>query len=42
VPVLARYLELVLEGLVSQLAMGPPADDLDGVLDLVEGAVRRR
>jgi AcrR family transcriptional regulator len=42
VPVLARYLELVLEGLVSHLAMGLPADDLDGVLDLVEGAVRRR
>lgn len=42
VPVLAQYLELVLEGLVSHLAMGLPADDLDGVLDLVEGAVRRR
>jgi TetR/AcrR family transcriptional regulator, transcriptional repressor of aconitase len=42
VPVLARYLELVLEGLVSHLAMGLPADDLEGVLDLVEGAVRRR
>ncbi|MEJ3651807.1 TetR/AcrR family transcriptional regulator [Actinomycetes bacterium KLBMP 9759] len=41
VPVLAQYLELVLEGLVSHLAMGLPADDLDGVLDLVEGAVRR-
>jgi AcrR family transcriptional regulator len=42
VHVLARYLELVLEGLVSHLATGLPADDLDGVLDLVEGAVRRR
>jgi AcrR family transcriptional regulator len=42
VPVLARYLELVLEGLVSHLATGQPADDLEGVLDLVEGAVRRR
>jgi TetR/AcrR family transcriptional regulator, transcriptional repressor of aconitase len=42
VPVLARYLELVLEGLVSQLAMGLPADDLEGVLDVVEGSVRRR
>jgi AcrR family transcriptional regulator len=41
VPVLARYLQLVLEGLVSHLAMGLPADDLGGVLDLVEGAVRR-
>ncbi len=39
---LARYLELVLEGLVSHLAMGLPADDLEGVLDLVEGSVRRR
>lgn len=42
VPVLAQYLELVMEGLVSHLAMGLPADDLDGVLDLVETAVRRR
>lgn len=42
VPVLARYLELVLEGLVSRLAAGLPTGDLDGVLDLVEGAVRRR
>ncbi len=42
VPVLARYLELVLEGLVSQLAMGLPADDLGSVLDVVEAAVRRR
>ena len=42
VPVLARYLELVLEGLVSHLAMGLPADDLGPVLDVVEAAVRRR
>ena len=41
VAVLTRYLELVLEGLVSHLAMGLRADDLDGVLDLVEGTVRR-
>lgn len=41
VAALARYLELVLEGLVSYLAMGLPADDLDDVLDLVESAVRR-
>lgn len=40
VAVLARYLELVLEGLVSHLAMGLPADALDGVLDLVEQSVR--
>ncbi|MFP5071455.1 TetR/AcrR family transcriptional regulator [Pseudonocardia nantongensis] len=40
VPVLARYLELVLEGLVSHLAMGLPADDLDEVLDVVENGVR--
>ncbi len=41
VPVLAQYLELVMEGLVSHLTMGLPADDLDGVLDLVETTVRR-
>ncbi len=45
VGVLARYLELVLDGLVSQLATGAPtrgdAATLDAVLDLVEGAVRR-
>jgi len=40
VAVLARYLELMLEGLVSHLAMGLPVDDLDVVLDLVESAVR--
>lgn len=41
VPVLAQYLELVMEGLVSHLAMGRSADDLEPVLDLVEAAVRR-
>ena len=41
VPVLARYLDLVLEGLVSHLAQGLPVDELDAVLDLVEGTVRR-
>lgn len=42
VGVLTAYLELVLEGLVSHLAMGLPADDLEPVLDLVEASVRRR
>ncbi|GAA1831376.1 TetR/AcrR family transcriptional regulator [Pseudonocardia ailaonensis] len=42
VPVLASFLELVLEGLVSHLAMGLPAEDLDGVLDVVEQGVRRK
>lgn len=42
VEVLARYLELALEGLVSHLAMGRPADDLEPVLDVVEYSVRRR
>ncbi|ANY09014.1 TetR/AcrR family transcriptional regulator [Pseudonocardia sp. HH130630-07] len=42
VPVLAQYLELVLEGLVSHLAMGLPVDDLDAVLDVVENGVRAR
>ncbi|PXY22389.1 TetR/AcrR family transcriptional regulator [Prauserella muralis] len=41
IEVLAAYLELVLEGLVSHLAMGLPADDLEPVLDLVEESVRR-
>jgi AcrR family transcriptional regulator len=41
IPVLAGYLELVLEGLVSHLAMGLPAGDLGPVLDLVEESVRR-
>jgi TetR/AcrR family transcriptional regulator, transcriptional repressor of aconitase len=42
VPVLAQYLELVMEGLVSHLAMGLPADDLGPVLDVVESSVRRQ
>lgn len=42
VAVLAQYLELVLEGLISHMAMGLPADDMEPVLDLVEAAVRRR
>jgi len=41
VEVLARYLELALEGLVSHLAMGLPADDLEPVLDVVEDSVRK-
>ncbi|SFB57780.1 transcriptional regulator, TetR family [Amycolatopsis marina] len=41
VHVLAAFLELVLEGLVSHLAMGLPADNLGPVLDLVEETVRR-
>ena len=41
VEVLSAYLELVLEGLVSHLAMGLPADNLEPVLDLVEQSVRR-
>lgn len=41
VQVLTAFLELVLEGLVSHLAMGLPADNLGPVLDLVEETVRR-
>lgn len=41
VDVLTRYLELVLEGLVSHLAMGLPSEQLDAVLDVVEQSVRR-
>ncbi|WP_309110801.1 TetR/AcrR family transcriptional regulator [Actinosynnema sp. CA-248983] len=41
IDVLTSFLELVLEGLVSHLAMGLPADDLEPVLDLVEESVRR-
>lgn len=40
VDVLGAFLELVLEGLVSHLAMGLPVDDLGRVLDLVEDSVR--
>ncbi|MGW3468322.1 TetR/AcrR family transcriptional regulator [Saccharopolyspora sp. NPDC000995] len=41
VDVLTAYLELVLEGLLSHLAMGLPAAHLGSVLDLVEESVRR-
>jgi AcrR family transcriptional regulator len=41
VDVLAQFLELAYDGLVLHLAMGRPAADLEQVLDLVEGAVRR-
>jgi AcrR family transcriptional regulator len=41
VEVLARFLELALEGLLSKLAMGLPPDDLEPVLDVVEASVRR-
>ncbi len=41
VDVLTAYLELVLEGLVSHLAMGLPRENLSQVLDLVEESVRR-
>jgi len=41
VEVLARFLELAYDGLVLALAMGRPAEELGGVLDLVEAAVRR-
>lgn len=40
VEVLAGFLELAYDGLITRLAMGGGAD-LDAVLDLVEGAVRR-
>jgi AcrR family transcriptional regulator len=41
VTVLSQYLELVLEGLVSHLAMGLATQRLDAVLDVVEQSVRR-
>jgi AcrR family transcriptional regulator len=41
VEVLTAFLELVLEGLVSHLAMGLPSCNLGPVLDLVEESVRR-
>ncbi|MGH3436131.1 MAG: TetR/AcrR family transcriptional regulator [Sciscionella sp.] len=41
IDVLTAFLELVMEGLVSHLAMGLPVDDLEPVLDLVEDSVRR-
>ena len=39
---LAAFLSLVYDGLVAHLATGMPVGHLDGVLDLVEDAVRRR
>lgn len=41
VGVLTSFLELVLDGLISHLAMGLPADNLEPVLDLVEETTRR-
>ena len=41
VPLLVDFLRLVFDGLVSSMAAGMPIDRLDGVLDLVEDAVRR-
>jgi TetR/AcrR family transcriptional regulator, transcriptional repressor of aconitase len=41
-PILVDFLRLTLDGLVSGLAAGMPMEHLDGVLDLVEDAVRRR
>ena len=40
VPLLVDFLGLVLDGLVSSRAAGMPTEHLDGVLDLVEDAVR--
>ena len=40
VDVLAAYLELVLDGLVSHLAMGLPTERIGAVIDLVEESVR--
>ena len=42
IDVLAQFLELAYDGLVLHLATGRPGDHLTGVLDLVEGAVRKR
>lgn len=39
---LVQFLELVYDGLVTHLAMGQPSDNFGPILDLVEGAVRRR
>jgi AcrR family transcriptional regulator len=41
VPLLVDFLRLVFDGLVSGIAAGMRLDHLDGVLDLVEDAVRR-
>ena len=42
IDILAQFLELAYDGLVLHVAMGRPAQDLGAVLDLVEGAVRKR
>jgi AcrR family transcriptional regulator len=42
IPILADFLRLVLDGLVSSRATGMPVAHLEGVLDLVEDAVRTR
>lgn len=39
--VLSDYLQLVLEGVLTHLATGQPADALPAVLDLIEATVRR-
>ena len=39
-PLLVDFLQLVLDGLVTRITAGMPLDHLDGVLDLVEVAVR--
>ena len=41
VALLVDFLRLVLDGLVSSMAAGMPTDHLEGVLDLVEDAVRK-
>ena len=41
VALLVDFLRLVFDGLVSAIASGMPVEHLDGVLDLVEDAVRR-
>ncbi|MCF3937391.1 TetR/AcrR family transcriptional regulator [Gordonia tangerina] len=40
--VLVKYLDLVLDGLITRLATGQPTDDLHAVLDLVEESVRTK
>jgi AcrR family transcriptional regulator len=41
IPVLTQFLELAYDGLVLHLAMGRPVQHLEGVLDMVEEAVRQ-
>jgi len=41
IALLVDFLRLVLDGLVSSMAAGMPTDHLDGILDLVEDAVRK-